>query len=103
MTPTRPETIALAAALLAGACAPHDDFMRDINAMKGQPANPVAFTAFGHPSDEKIIGGDTVYVWRAEGDYRAPGCTLRVIAGKDGRVKGGDVEGSPRACRVLAR
>lgn len=92
--------LGLAIASVAAACAPHDAIMQDVTRLRGKPAT-WAFDKYGYPAEQRTIAGDTVYIWRGDGGRDAAPCTMRIIAGPDGLVKGGDIQGSPRACREL--
>ena len=93
-------SLALVALATAACTTPHTAFRRDINSLKGQPVATM-IGRWGHPSEEKVIAGDTVYVWRGDAGSGYAPCTARVIAGPDGLIKGGDIVGSIGACELL--
>jgi hypothetical protein len=83
-------------------CSPFDQIGKDLEAMKGKTITD-AVKLYGYPQDQKSIAGNTVYIWKNE---YAPAsgytpCVLRLIAGPDGRIKGGDVNGSNGTCRAF--
>jgi predicted small secreted protein len=89
------------AVALAG-CSPFDQIGKDLGTLKGKTLAD-AIKVYGYPQDQKTIAGDTVYIWKNEyaptSGY-AP-CVLRLIAGPDGRIKAGDVNGSNGTCRAF--
>lgn len=92
---------ALVVVLAVASCAPHDDIMKQVGGLKGQPIQ-AAVAKFGRPSSQRVIIDETAYIWATGYEPGTAPCTLRVFTKSDGLISGGDIEGSPRACRQFA-
>jgi hypothetical protein len=72
--------------------------------MIGQPVGAVA-DKLGYPSDQRVIGGRTVYIWRTSNLYKGTElkCEIRAIVDAQDKIVGMDFDGNEFDCSNYAQ